>query len=471
MTGSLGGRIAADRTLLAVLVAASLAIFSVELDFFAVQAAVPQMAEDLDTTATALQWVVSAYVLATASFYIAAGRLADLRGRKTWLIIGAVIFGGASLLAGAATSPEMVIGARVVQGVGGAILFPVGLAVVTNAFQGPLVVRALGAVFAVGSVGQGFGPLVGGFITDAASWRWVLWINVPIALVVIVLTLRGVENTRDETVPPTIDWAGLVLVVLSIAGLTYGVDRAADWGWTAPSTLAYIGAGLVGLVLFVIAELRVPYPLLDLRLFRSREFTVMTSAGAVGNGGALVVIFLAMVWLQDVEGLDAAQAGLAFLSFSLGYALASVASGRVERIPSWIVATVGLVCGGVGIVGMASSSELAVWSAFGLFAGFGVGVSWAYTSVVTQSLVSPEEAGEASGTVLTILVGMGGVALAVAVSIFDTHSSAGAGNEATIIDAIFYGTAVILLAAAACVVLLGRSAPSVPAGEGRSAAL
>lgn len=471
MTGSLAGRFAADRKLLAVIVAASLAIFSVELDFFAVQAAVPQMADDLDTTATALQWVVSGYVLATASFLIVAGRLADLRGRRTWLIVGAVVFGGASLVAGAATSAEMVIGARVVQGVGGAILFPVGLAVVTNAFRGPLVERALGTVFAVGSIGQGFGPLIGGFITDAASWRWVLWINVPIAAVVIVLTMRGVANSRDDTVPPTIDWAGLFLVVLSIASFTYGIDRAADWGWTAPSTLAYVGAGLLGLVLFVVTELRVRYPLLDLRLFRIKEFTVMTSAGAIGNGGALVVIFLAMVWLQDVEGLDAARAGVAFLSFSLGYALASVLSGRVERIPSWVVITVGLVCGGAGIVGMASSSQLAVWSVFGLFAGFGVGVSWAYTSVVTQSLVPPEQAGEASGTVLTILVGIGGVALAVAVSIFDTHSPPGAGNEAAVIDGIFYGTGVILLAAAALVVLLGRNPRTVPPEEKASPAL
>lgn len=446
-----------DRRLIGVMVAASLGVFAVQLDFLAVQTAIPQMAEDLGTTATALQWVISGYMLAMASFLIVGGRIADIFGRRTWLIVGAAVFGAASLVAGAATSSEMVIGARLVQGVGAALLFPISVSVVTNAFGEGLVQRAVGFVFAIGSIAVALGPFIGGVIVEALSWRYVLWINIPISILVVVLALRAVENTRDETVPKTIDWLGLVFVVTSIVAFTYGIDRASDWGWTAPATLALISLGVVALAVFLVVELRVRHPLLDLKLFRIKVFSVMTASGSLGNAGAVIVIFMAMLWLQDIRDLSAFEAGVAFLSFSAGGAVGSVVSGRLESIAPWIVMTTALAVGGLGTIGMGLSTSLGPWMVFAFLAGVGLILVWSFASVVTQSVVPVEEAGGASGTVLTLLVSVGGVGLALAVSILDTHTTSGASNESEVIDAILVATGLIVLAVAPLVALFGRN--------------
>ena len=441
----------------AVLLAASAAMFAIQVDFFALQAAVPKMAEDLKTSASDLQWVISGYMLAQAAFLIVGGRLADIFGRREFLILGSAIFGLTSLLGGAATSPLMLIGMRVAQGVGAAIMLPVAIAVTTNAFPAAKVQRAVGLVFAIGSIGLAFGPFVGGLLTDLVSWRYVLWINVPVMIALIGLALYAVENSRDETVPRSVDLAGLVLVIVSIAAFTFGIDRTSEWGWLYGPTLALIIAGLLGLLTFVFVETRVRYPLLDLSLFRIRVFSVMTLAGSIGNGATTIVIFLSMVLLQDVIGLNPIEAGTAFVTFSVGYALAALISGRVERIPPWIVMGAGLALGGLATIGMGATASLAVFVACAALSGLGLGFGWAYASVVTQSVVPKEQAGAASGTVLTVLISVGGVALAIAVSIYETYTGSGSANQGAVIRTILMGAGVAVLFAALLVAVLGRA--------------
>ena len=450
------GLFADDPRLVLVIVAAGLGLFMVALDFFAVQAAVPSMAADFDTTTTALQWVLSGYMLALSAMFIVGGRLADIFGRRRWLIIGMAIFGATSLLGGASQSAEMIIVLRILQGIGAAIVFPVSISVVTTAFPARKVERAVGLAFAVMAIGQGLGPFAGGAITEYLSWRWVLWLNVPVALIVIVLVLRSVAESRDESAPRTIDWAGLVLIIASVASFTYGIDRAADDGWTAPTTVGLIAAGLVGGALFLAVESRVRFPLLDLRLFRIRRFSVMTGAGAVGNAGFGAVVMLSMLLLQNVRGLSAIEAGLAFLPFSLGTSVASLLSGRLGGHQPWAVMATALTAGGLGTLGMGLSGSLGLYLVCSAVAGFGIGLAFTYANVVTQTVVPPGKAGAASGAVLTVLVGAAGVAIALSASLVDTQSVAEGIYSQSDIEAVLVGAGILIAAAAPLVALLGR---------------
>jgi MFS family permease len=352
----------------------------------------------------------------------------------------------ASLGAGASSTPEMVVVMRIVQGAGAAILFPVCLAIVTNAFPRARTQRAIGLVFAIAAIGQALGPLIGGGLTDWISWRWVLWVNIPIAAAIVVLAVTSVSESRDETVPKRIDWLGLGLVVASIATFTYGIDKGADWGWTSPATLGLIVIGCVGLGAFVIVESRRRYPLLDLTLFRDRVFRVMTAGGAVGNMAIVTTIFLSMIFLQNVEGFSALKAGTAFLTFSLAVTIVDQFVGRLERFdPRWVMAT-GLAVGGIGTLGMALIGQLGAFLAFSVFSGAGLGLVFAYTSVITQAVAPQEKAGAASGVVSTILIGLGGVAIAVAAAIIGTGGEGPSQLEDGVRTAlaVFGGLAVVM---------------------------
>jgi EmrB/QacA subfamily drug resistance transporter len=456
-----------DRRLRRISFAIALALFAVNLDFFAVQIALPEMAHDLGTTPTALQWVISGYLLSLASVFIVGGRLADVFGRRRFLLAGAVVFGLTSLVGGAATVAWLVIVMRVVQGVGGALLFPVGLAVVTNAYPPERVQRAIVTVFGIAAVGQALGPLVGGVITGALSWRWVLWLNVPIALIVIVLVLRDVTESRDPTASRRIDWLGLCLVVASVGLFVYGIDGTASWGWVDARTVLFVGGGIVGLVALIVVERRVTEPLLDLALFRIRTFSLMVVTGAAGNFAALATIFLVTTLLQDVRGLSPTEAGLAFLSFSVPFAVGNQLTKYVGGLAPWAVMSGALAVAGLGTALMGVTGGRGPFFAASVLSGLGLGVAWAYANAVSQAVVPPAEAGVASGLVLTVLVSVGGVGVAVASSVIESRETSMASYEHAIQAALVgFGLAVMLVAVLTTV--LGRHAWS-DADTGRAA--
>ena len=456
----MGERLTTDSRLWRLILASALAMFLVNLDFFAVQVALPDMAKDLNTDINSLQWVISGYMLSLAAFLIVGGRLADILGRKTWLILGTTIFGLSSLIGGFAASAEVLIGMRILQGVGAAILMPVCLAVVTNAFPAAKVQRAIGLVFGIAAIGQALGPLIGGVLTELTSWRWVLWLNVPVALLVIFLTVTAVQQSFDDSEGRKIDWGGLVLIVLSISLFTLGIDMAAQWGWIAVGTLGLIAVGLFGFAFFIFWEKRARPPLLDLSLFKIREFSVMTAAGAVGNSAGPAAIFLSTVYLQTGRGFSPIEAGVAFLLFSGGVALTSQIAGRLEAYASWKVMVSALVIGGLGLVAMGVLIEtLPLYLIASFFGGAGAGLAWTFASVVTQSVSPANKAGAASGVVLTILIGLGGVATAVAATLI----AGGSGDGATIAP-ILIGFGILELLTVPFVVIFGRETQQVPRG-------
>lgn len=447
-----------------VVLAASMGLFAIQLDFFSMQAALPQMAVDLDTSINSLQWVISGYMLSLAASFIAGGRLADIFGRRTWLIIGAVVFGLCSLIGGAAPNDAVIIWARVLQGVGGAILFTVSIAAVTNAFPAESVQRAVGLVFGIAAIGQALGPLAGGFFTEFVDWRWVLWINVPVCVAIVALALTSVEESRDESAD-RVDWIGLALVASAIALFTLAIDQAPEWGWGSARTLGAIAVSIGLFVAFLVVEGRVREPLVDLGLFRNREFTAMAAAGTAGNVAIVVVIFISMIYLQTERGFSPLGAGFAFLAFSSGVAIASQLSGHLERFPSWAVMVVALVIGGAAAIVMGVSVDhTVVFFTASVAGGFGLGLSFSFANVVTQSLVPPDQAGAASGVLMTMLVGAGGVGVAAASAVANTAVQEGAG--AALDDTI---TAILVVAGALAVLfapvvwMMSRSpTPEVP---------
>ncbi|MGE4031513.1 MAG: MFS transporter, partial [Thermoleophilia bacterium] len=335
-----------------------------------------------------------------------------------------------------------------------AIAFPVSVAIVTNAFPPDRVGRAIGLVFGIGLIGTAAGPFVGGLLTEVASWRLLFWINVPIALVVGWLALASVEESRDETAPRRIDLPGLALIASGVAAVSIGADKAADWGWTSPATLGLMGAGLLLLAAFVVVEGRVANPLLDLGLFRIPTMGTMLTAGSVGNILYNVVIFSSTLYLQQARDLSPLEAGVVFLALASGASVAGQVSGRLERFPSWLVMAAALVIGGLGSIGLGVSDDWIAYVPFFAVAGFGLGLGWAYTSVATQAITPPEKAGATGGIVLTLLVGLGGIAVAVAASVIDARAGTDLGE---VLQDLIVVAGVIALAGAVLVAALGRA--------------
>jgi EmrB/QacA subfamily drug resistance transporter len=450
-----------DSRQLRVILAASMGLFAIQLDFFSMQAALPQMSVDLDTSINSLQWVISGYMLSLAAFFIAGGRLADIFGRRRWLVIGAVVFGLASFAAGAAPNAGIVVAMRIIQGVGAAVLFTVSIAVVTNSFESAKVQRAVGLVFGISALGEALGPLFGGFFTEVISWRWVLWVNVPVCAAIVALVITSVDESRDETVVG-VDWVGFALIVTSIAAFTYGIDRGPSWGWGSPLTLSFVVGGIALLGLFVWTETKVREPLVDLGFFRNREFTVMVVAGTAGNAAIVVAIFISMIYLQTERGFSPLEAGFAFLAYSAGVAIASQLSGRLERFESWLVMVCALAVGGLGTIGMGVTVDRSVpFFVLSVLSGFGLGLTFSYASVVTQSVVDPDKAGAASGVVMTVLVGVGGVFVAASSAAANTAVMEGPGAQLDdVITAILVVVGAIAVICIPLVIAMGR--PSGP---------
>ena len=438
-----------------VLAATAIAMFAINLDFFALNLAIPGMASDLGVSTTDMQWAVSGYMLALAAFLIPGGRLGDIVGRRRMLVAGLVVFGAGSLASGLAPSAGVMIGFRIVQGIGAAILFPLCIAVITNAFPEARRKRAIGNLYGLGALATALGPFVGGFLTGVLSWRWVLLINVPVVLAAIALTLRAVPESRDENVPRRIDLGGLALVAFGIAALSYAVDRGDGWGWTSGRTVGLLATGVALIVAFVAVERRVRWPLVDLSLFRNRPYVAITLLGMVANVVFVATTFASTLYLQDVRDYSPTEAGAIFLAASATLGVAGPLSGYLgERldIPRLMAAAIGV--GAIGLIAVAADSALAVYLP-GLAAfGIGYGLCWSMASVGTQSVVSTARAGEASGVTLAIVIGVAGLAVALTASLIEVVAAGGTG-EGSAVEEILRALAIGSVALAVPLAALG----------------
>jgi EmrB/QacA subfamily drug resistance transporter len=440
-----------------VLAAAAVGMFATNLDFFALNLAIPGMAEELGVSTTDMQWALSGYMLSLGAFLIPGGRLGDIVGRRRMMVVGLAIFGLSSLAGGLAESAGVVIAARIVQGLGAAILFPLCVAVVANAYRDGGQQRAIGNLYGLAAVATAMGPFVGGLLTEQLSWRWVLLINVPTAAVAILLTLRGVPESRDETVPPRIDLLGLAAIAVGIGAITFAVDRGEEWGWGSAQTVGVFAAGAMLVVAFVAIERRVRWPLVDLSLFRNAPYVAVTLLGMTANIVFVVTTFASTLYLQDVRGHSPIDAGLIFLAASGMVGIAGPLSGRLaERFNVSRVMASAMGIGAVGLLVLAAESDLAVYiPALAVF-GLGYGLCWSLVSVGTQEVVPGSQAGEASGISLAIVVGVAGLCVAIASALIESIAAGGTGEGAAIED-ILTVLAIASVIAAIPLAVLGRA--------------
>jgi len=439
-----------------ILAAVSTALFCVQIDYFAMNLALPRMAVDLDSNATDLQWVISVYMLALGAFMVPAGRIGDIFGRRRALLAGIAIFGLASALCAVAPSAALVVSFRAVQGVGAALIFPVSVSVLTNAFPAARAGHAIGFAYGIAGLGNAAGPLVGGLLTQTLGWRWIFWMLVPLALVALVIGVLTVPESSDDTVPRRIDVTGLALITTGIGVFTLTFDRAPGWGWLSPGTIIAFLCAIAVLGAFVLVERRVRWPLLELSLFGNARFTVLVVAGTLANIAYAVTIYLSTLSLQQVRGLDPLTAGLAFLGPSIGAALGGPISGRLAaRYPPVLVMGVGCVAAAISLAALAVSSGWVFYLIALTACGFTMGLVYAFTTVATQAVVRPERAGEAAGVTLTSLVTLAGVGVAVSGTTLEVlrHNGISTGSGIT---AIFLAIAAALLPAAFAVLTFRR---------------
>lgn len=448
--------------------AVSIALFCVQIDYFAMNLALPRMAAEFGSTATDLQWIISVYMLTLGAFMVPAGRIGDIYGRRRALLAGVALFGLASAACALAPTVTVLIVFRAIQGLGAALIFPVSISVLTNAFPAAKAGHAIGLAYGIAALGNAGGPLIGGLLTDTVGWRWIFWLNLPLVLACLVIGAWSIAESHDHTVPRRLDTTGLALITAAIGLFTLTFDRAPSWGWLSGSTLLLFAGALAAMAGFVVAENRIRWPLVDLSLARNPKFVILVVAGTISNIAYAVTIFLSTLYLQQARGLDPLTAGLVFLGPSAGAALGGVLSGRLAATRPPVA-----VMGATTVIAALCLATLAVSDGWLLYlsaltaCGFTLGLVYAFTTVATQAAVRPERAGEAAGVTLTAMVTIGGVGVAVSATVLEMLQRSGM-TTAGAVDVILVVLAMLLLPAGATVLLSARrtateSASSRPA--------
>lgn len=401
--------------ILPILVAAQ---FMVVLDASIVNIAIPSIERDLGFAAADLQWIINAYVLAFGGLLLLGGRLTDLIDGRKVFVIGLGLFGAASVGCALATSPGLLLGARVAQGVGAALLSPAGLALLTRTFTGARRSAALAAWGAMSGVAGAAGVLLGGVLTQGLGWEWIFYINVPVALAVGAGALVLVPRDR-ATARGGLDVPGAALITASIVALVYAVVRSEQDGWISPVVLLGGALSAVLLLAFVAVERRVAHPLVPLGVFRLRDLSAGNAVNALLGAVLLATFFLLTLYLQQVRGDSALEAGLAYLPLAASAFLGSaICSQLLPRTGSrrLLVAGMALMAAGLGwfsLIG-AQTNLLTTFVAPSVVFGAGLGsAAVAALAAATHDLGGEGESGLASGLVSTTQQVGGAVGLAV----------------------------------------------------------
>jgi EmrB/QacA subfamily drug resistance transporter len=402
--------------------------FIVVLDASIVNVALPSIGEGLDFSQENLAWVVNAYVLTFGGFLLLGGRMADLLGRRRVFLGGLLVVAAASFAAGFAANEGQLIAARAAQGLGAAIISPSALSIVTTTFRdGAERNKALGAWGAVAGAGGAAGVLFGGILTDGLGWEWVLWINVPVALIVAALTPRFIAESRSESATRHFDTAGAVTVTAGLSLLVYAIVDATDVGWASLQTLGLIGVSAALLAAFVAIELRSQAPLMPFRIFRVRTLTGANVVGLLVGGSLFSMFFFITLYMQQVLGYSAIDAGLSYLPLAVTIIAASaIASQLVTRIGFKPVLAAGMA---LVAVALAWFSRVSVDGGFttdilgpSLVAATGLGFAFVTTTIAAVSGVRAQESGLASGLINTSQQIGGALGLAVLATIANSRT-------------------------------------------------
>ena len=399
------------------LVAVAFGLFMIMLDNTIVNVALPSIQRDLHIGISELEWVFNGYALTFGVLMLTGGKLADLLGRRLIFIVGLVIFAGASLACGLATTGGVLIGARVVQGIGSALMNPATLSIITATFPPRQRGMAIGIWAGVAAMALAIGPLAGGLITEHIGWNWIFFINVPVGAAAILFTRLVVDESRDTSAEQRLDLPGLLASAVGLFALTYALIEANNYGWTSGRILGLFAVAVVGLAVFVVLEMRQRVPMLDLSLFKNGTFaganTVMLLVGLAMFG----VFFYNSLFIQNVMGFSAVQTGASFLPMTGLIILVAPLAGKFsDRVGSrWLM--------GVGMVLLAASlfsfSRLGAGSNFWdvlpglLIGGFGMGFVMTPTTAAAMGSVPVDKAGVGSAVLNSMRQVGGSLGIAV----------------------------------------------------------
>jgi EmrB/QacA subfamily drug resistance transporter len=452
----------------------SVALFMVTLDNLVVTNALVSIREDLGASLEQLEWTVNAYTLSFAVFLLTAAALGDRLGRRSVFVAGIGIFTVASAAAALAPSTDALIAARALQGLGAAVIAPLSLTLLSEAFSAERRGLALGIWSGVSGLGVALGPVVGGAVVEGFSWQWIFWLNVPIGLALAPAAMSLLAESSGPS--ERLDIRGLALASTALLGVVFGIVRAQALGWTSTTVVASIGLGVLLLAAFVAWESRAPAPMLPMRFFRNRAFAATNGVSLAMFFGAFGSIFLLAQFFQVAQGYSPLEAGIRTLPWTaMPMFVAPVAGILSDRIGSRPLMAAGLALQAVALAWLAVVTEPDV--AYGLIvpafvmAGTGMALVFAPAANAALSSVRPEEAGQASGATNTIREVGGVLGVAVLATVFT--GAGGFESPAAYVDglvpAVWVGSAVLAVGALVALLVPGRRASGAalaPANDG-----
>ncbi|WP_395674753.1 DHA2 family efflux MFS transporter permease subunit [Inquilinus sp.] len=474
-----------DRSRWLALIVLCLGVLMIVLDSTVVNVALPSIKTDLGFNDSTLAWVVNGYLLTFGGFLLLGGRLGDLFGHRRLFLIGLAVFTLASLGCGLATSQGMLVAARAVQGLGGAVVSAVALSLIMDLFTEPADrAKAMGVYGFVIAGGGSVGVLLGGLLTGALSWHWVFLINLPIGIAVFAVSLPLLPATRNEAADRRLDIAGAITVTAALMLAVYAIVNGNEAGWTSARTLGLLGGAVVLLAAFVVIETRVPAPLMPLGLFRRRSLAVSNVIGTLWAAAMFAWFFLSALYMQQVLNYGPMEVGLAFLPANLIMAAFSLglSAKLVMRFGLRLPIAVGLLLAAAGLALFAWAPVegrfvLHVLPGM-LLLGLGAGMALNPVLLAAMSEVAPTDSGLASGMVNTAFMMGGALGLAILASLAASRTGGllaeGASQAVALVGgyqaAFLAGACFAALAAALGAVLLRSPPPAAePSGEAESA--
>jgi EmrB/QacA subfamily drug resistance transporter len=377
------------------------ALFMLMLDNTVVNVALPSIQRSLHTNLSALEWTVNAYTLTFAVLLVTGGRMGDIFGRRRMFLFGVVAFALSSATAGFAPSDAWLIGSRAVQGIGAAFMMPATLSIITQAFPAEERGKAIGTWAGVSALALAIGPVVGGFLTEQVSWRAIFFLNLPVAAAAVVVTLFATRESRDETVERSLDVPGIAAVTVGLSAVVLALIEGNAWGWGSARILGLFALAVVGLVAFVVIELRTRVPMVDFSFFSSRTFLGSNVVGFIVSFAMLAMFFFIALYMQNILGYSPLQAGVRFLPTTLVLIVLGPVAGRLtDKVGPRSLMTVGMLFTAGALYWQ---SRLTVSTGFGfllpafVLMGLGMGLVMSPMSTAAMNAVDRTKAGVASG--------------------------------------------------------------------------
>ncbi len=456
------------------LVAVSFALFMIMLDNTVVNVALPSIQRELGVGVAELEWVVTGYALSFAVLMLTGGKLADMYGRRRIFLIGLAIFTLSSLLCGLSGSAELLIGSRVLQGVGAALMMPATLSIITATFPPRERGTALGIWAGVSALALAIGPLVGGLITEHVGWNWIFYINVPVGLAGIVAARLIIPESRDTSHEQRLDLPGLISSGVALFALVYALIEANARGWTSPLILGLFALSALAGTVFVLLELHQRLPMFDVTLFRDPTFSGANTVALLVSLAMFGVFFFVSLFMQNILGYTPLQAGAAFLPMTcLIIVVAPIAGRASDRLGSRWLMTVGMSLVGACLLVFAQlQPDSSYWLLLPgmLLGGFGMAITMSPMTAAALSSVPVDKAGVGSGMLNTFRQVGGSLGIALMGAILASQSQSALAGGATRVDAFMQGlhyalyiAAVIAFAASLIAAVTVRSHHRAPA--------